>query len=247
MNYASYKAPDYEADKLRLEGVTTCIGFDDLLDHTLTINHPHFDTMIVVTSHDDKKTHAVARKHGVFCVQTDLFKKNGRNFNKGAAINAGFDRFQYFGWRMHLDADIALPDNFKRILFNHTALNPHCIYGADRVNIVGVKAIKDFIRRRKLQHTHSCLVESHGKNEARYVDPLRGYCPLGFFQLWNARAHKSYPYSLGNAAHDDVMFSSQWPHSQRRHLPTAVCYQLCGSTPKWGENWEGHRKQVRIG
>src|SRR6266567_8062496 len=84
-------------DAQRLETVTVSVGFDDLLDVTLGLNHPHLDTLIVVTSHADKATHAVCRKHGAVCVQTDLFTKNGRTFNKGAAINAGFGYFQYSG------------------------------------------------------------------------------------------------------------------------------------------------------
>lgn len=96
-----------EKESLRLEAVTVSVGFDDLLDHTLEINHPHMDNMIVITSHDDKNTQTVVRKHGATLVLTDLFKKNERNFNKGAAINAGFNYFQYHGWRLHLDADTA--------------------------------------------------------------------------------------------------------------------------------------------
>ena len=119
-------AEAHALEALRLEAVTACVGFDDLLDVTLALNHPLVDTMIVVTSHDDTATQLVAKKHGAICVQTDLMRKNGRGFNKGAAINAALGRFQYFGWRLHLDADIMLPDNFRRVLFNHTQLDPHC-------------------------------------------------------------------------------------------------------------------------
>ena len=52
-------------ESLRLEAVTACFGFDDLLDATLALNHPHLDTTIVVTSHDDRRTQAVAHKHGL--------------------------------------------------------------------------------------------------------------------------------------------------------------------------------------
>ena len=41
-----------------------------------------------------------------------------------------------------MDSDICLPDNFRRMLFNHTHLDPSCIYGADRVNIVGQDNVK---------------------------------------------------------------------------------------------------------
>src|ERR1700726_1301465 len=132
MNYGPTTPPSdiFEREALRLEAVPICVGFDDFLDVTLSLNHCHLDTMIVVTSHDDRKTQLVARKHGAICVQTDLFKKNGRSFNKGAAVNAGFDHFQYHGWRLHLDADIVLPDNFRRLLFNHSHLDRDAIYGA---------------------------------------------------------------------------------------------------------------------
>jgi len=235
------------AESLRLEGVTACVGFDDLLDVTLDLNHPHFDTLIVVTSHDDRRTQAVARKHGAICVQTDLFQKNGRNFNKGAALNAGFARFQYHGWRLHLDSDIALPDNFRRLLFNHTQLDPQSIYGADRVDVIGAAELAQVVHAGP-QAAHSAFV---GPNHfrpigARYVDPLLGYVPIGFFQLWNAAAQKPYPYSLGTAAHDDVMFAQQWAAPHRRHLPTVICYHLCAQPPALGENWDGQRAQPRF-
>ena len=189
----AYALPN-SPESLRLEAVTVCVGFDDILDVTLALNHPHLDTMIVVTSHDDRRTQRVAQKHGAICVQTDLFKKNGRAFNKGAAINAGLSRFQYHGWRLHLDADIALPDNFRRVLLNHTHLDAACIYGADRCDAIGLGELRA-IRARGPQHAHGAFLmpQHHRPLSPRYVDTLRGYVPIGFFQLWHARAHKPYP------------------------------------------------------
>jgi len=235
----------FDLEALRLEIVTTCVGFDDFLDATLQLNFPHADTFIVVTSHQDRKTQAVAQKHGAICVETDLFRKNGRNFNKGAAINAGMDYFQYYGWRLHIDADIVLPDNFRRILFNLAHLDPNAIYGADRADVVGYGAL--LALRGTPQHLWRCLIEAPGLAVgARYVDPLRGYVPLGFFQLWNAFTQKCYPYSLGSAAHDDIMFAAQWPQSHRRHLASTICYHLCSRPPRWSENWDGNRKQPAL-
>jgi hypothetical protein len=236
----------FDRECLRLEAVTTCVGFDDLLDLTLGLNHPQLDTMIVVTSHEDRATQAVARKHGAICVQTDLFKKNGRAFNKGAAINAGFNRFQYHGWRLCLDSDIALPDNFRRMLFNHSHLDHQCLYGADRVDVIGREGLQQ-VREGAPQHLHASFLSApnHGPISARYVDPLRGYVPIGYFQLWNAASQKDYPWSIGNAAHDDVAFAEQWAGQHRRHLPTVICYHLCARPPAVGENWDGHRRQPR--
>jgi hypothetical protein len=236
--------PNSDNEFLRLEAVTTCIGFDDLLDVTLTHNHPHLDTMIVVTSHDDIKTQQVAKKHGAILVLTDLFKKNHRNFNKGAAINAGFGHFQYHGWRMHLDSDIVLPDNFRRLAFNHTHLDKDALYGCDRIDVIGREHLHRL--RQTPQHSWSVFMSPSGVVSPRYVDTLRGYIPIGYFQMWHADCQKPYPYSLGTAAHDDVLFADQWPSSHRRLLPTVVCYHLVSRTPELGENWNGKRRQPRL-
>jgi hypothetical protein len=244
--YASSARPAsaLECESLRLEAVTTSVGFDDFLDATLELNHPHLDTMIVVTTHNDHKTQAVARKHGAICVQTDLFSKNGRALNKGAAINAGFGHFQYHGWRLHLDADVALPDNFRRMLFNHTSLDRNAIYGADRVDVIGHAMLQR--ARASMQHSGGAFLGNNMPISPRYVDTLRGYVPIGFFQLWHASTQKPYPFSLGTAAHDDVLFAEQWPRSHRLHLATVICHHLCSRPPQLGENWDGQRRQPRF-
>jgi hypothetical protein len=234
------------------------VGFDDILDCTLGFNHPHVDMMVVVTSHQDKKTQDVVKKHGATLVVTDLVKKNDRQFNKGAAINAGFGHFQYNGWRLHIDSDIILADNFRRILFNHTHLNPMFLYGADRLDIMGLEGL-EALRKSSLsmpQHMYSSGVSPahggavHQKNpsssNARFVCKLHGYCPIGFFQLWHATYHRPYPYSLGTAAHDDVLFATQWQEAHRRLLPSVFCYHLVASPPYYGQNWDGNRRQPRL-
>ena len=254
----SSKPSLYDTEALRIEAVLTCVNFDDILDVTLGLNHPHLDNLIVVTSHEDKATQLCAKKHSVMCVPTDLFKKNGRNFNKGAAINAGFDRFQFHGWRLHIDVDIILPDNFRRVLFNHTHLERDCLYGASRRDIVGQDALNAYLKARNLLPQHafqSGLSTEHGgampvsgpsASSAQYVDSLRGYCPIGFFQLWHASEQREYPYSLGTACHDDVIFAQSWPEAKRHLLPSVACYHLVGRLPYYGENWDGIRRQPRL-
>ncbi len=77
----------------------------------------------------------------------------------------------------------------------------------------------------------------------RYVDKLYSYAPLGYFQLWHAKTHKPYPYSLGTAAHDDIAFSTLWPESHRRLLPSVIVDHLCPETPYLSQNWEGRKSQ----
>jgi hypothetical protein len=231
-----------ERESRALEAVTTCVGFSDMLAETLAANHPHVDTHIVVTRHDDRATQEVCRKHGATCVLSDLFSKDGRNFNKGAAINAGFDYFRFHGWRLHLDVDILLPDNFRRVLFNHTHLERDCLYGCDRVDVIGREGLSR-VRTQGPQYNGAMVNSPHGPISHRWVDRLRGYVPLGFFQLWHCSTQKPYPWSLGTAAHDDLMFGALWPLAKRRHLASVICHHLCARTPVIGENWDGRRQQ----
>lgn len=233
------------AESLRFESVTVSVGFDDMLNVTLPLNKPHFDTQIVVTNHADWKTHAVANRHGAILVITDLFTKNGRSFNKGAAINAGFDHFQWFGWRAHIDADTILPSDARHVLFNRTALDENCIYGAERTNVQGKDEINALLDRTNPRHAE-VSAHQHRPVYPIWLDPIRGYCPIGYFQMWHAGRQKIYPYSRGNAAHDDLMFSAQWPRGDRRMLPTVKCHHLVTKAPQIGENWDGNRAQPRL-
>jgi len=240
----------FDAESTRLEMVYTSVGFDDLLDITLPLNRGQGDTQIVVTSHEDKATQLVARKHGAVLVVTDRFGFRGRKFNKGAAINTGFARFQYHGWRMCLDGDIVLPPDFRQVLFNHTSLDRSCLYGCDRVDVVGLDELRTLRSRLEAMPQlawHFLLDPSHHRPVGgRIVHSREGYLPIGCFQLWNASQQREYPHSLGSAEHDDLAFAMTWPEARRRLLPTAFVYHLCARTPALGENWDGHRKQPRI-
>jgi hypothetical protein len=230
-----------------LEVVTVSVGFDDFLDVTLARNHSFFDTYVVVTTPDDTLTQLVAKKYEAECVVTERFYVNGHSFNKGAALNDGFARFRHEGWRACMDADIALPDNFRRVLFEHTDLDENCLYGIDRVDVVG-KAALDGIFARGAQYGSSCLVGPNcdAPTGVRFVDPCQGYVPVGFFQLWHASQHRSYSELSGTAAQDDVVFGGGWPRRRRQLIPTAFCYHLQAQAPVLGENWAGTRQQPRL-
>lgn len=243
----------------KLEVVTVCSNYGDLLRLGLGTNMPHFDNYIVVTDHDDTETHQLCRQFGARCVKTDLLCKDGHPFNKGAAINQGMGYFKFaYSWRVHLDADILLPLTFGRLLRNNTFLEQDCLYGADRFDVIGMENVQA-LRQAEYdfpQHTHhSGLSPVYGgavypkepsASSARYISDLYGYCPIGFFQMWHASCQREYPYGGGSAAGDDVLFAASWPEMKRRVLPSVFVAHVNSHPPKWGENWYGKRGQPRI-
>ena len=124
-------------------------------------------------------------------------------------------------------------------------MDQDAIYGADRVDVIGIDEVEG---KTKTQHKQGYFITAGGDRPIayRFVDKLSGYMPLGYFQLWHGKNQKPYPYSLGTAAHDDLMFSMLWPTSHRRLLPSVICYHVCAQEPKVGENWDGKRKQPRL-
>jgi hypothetical protein len=226
----------------KIEALVPCVGFDDLLELNLLHNLPHLDSLLVVTSLTDAKTVQVCRRYGVEVIQTEAF---GHRFAKGAGVNVGFGYFKYRGWRLLLDADVLLPDNFRRILLNHTSLDRACLYGADRVDVIGQHGYET-IQADRPQWGLREEVFSGLPIRSRLVTKSCGYLPLGYFQLWHGSAQKAYPSSADGAGLDDVLYAQLWPSSHRRLLPSVIVYHLCVDTPILGENWDGIRRHPRM-
>ena len=94
-----------------MRAITVSVDYADLLKYTLPRNALHFDEVLVVTAPKDDETRAV-----VECVPnarsmtTEAFYENGATFNKGAAMELGFDILGREGWICIFDADTLLPD-----------------------------------------------------------------------------------------------------------------------------------------
>jgi hypothetical protein len=111
-----------------LRGMTVCVDYDDILALTLHRNMRHLSECVVVTSHDDERTAEVVRGvQGAQLFQTDAFTRDEAVFNKGLAIEEGFDVLGRSGWILILDADIVLPEVFKP-----GSLDQNVLYGAPR-------------------------------------------------------------------------------------------------------------------
>src|ERR1700684_2367263 len=105
-----------------------CVDYDDFLAVTLPVNQAHFDKIVVVTDMQDERTAAVASRFAnVTLHRTDAFYAGGAAFNKGAALEEGFDILGRAGWICILDADILLPK-----IFDLPPLAGGWLYGARR-------------------------------------------------------------------------------------------------------------------
>ena len=211
-----------------LEGVTTCVNYADFLDVTLAENLHHFDEFVVVTTPDDLATQNVCAKHGVICVETNVFSKDGAHFaaGKSHAINLGLAHLKQTGWLLHLDADIALPDRFRTML-DKSALDPACLYGADRLEVqcfkqwTDVQGEEGYARQYRYRFMLAAPVLPLSP---RFVHEVHGYCPLGYFQLWNSYRAGSIP-TIRAVANRPMC--SLPPNGNRR---SAGCCRPCSAT-----------------
>ena len=93
-----------------MNAIVTCVEYDDILALTLPRNAHHFDKVLVVTAPQDRKTEAVvASVENAERWPTNAFYRDGCHFNKGAAIEEGFDVLGREGWICVIDADVVMP------------------------------------------------------------------------------------------------------------------------------------------
>ena len=169
-----------------LEGIIVCVNYSDFLAHTLPHNKTHFDNLIVITDTKDEKTKELCEYYHVRCIQTDIFYENGDSFNKGAAINYGLSQLEKKDWVIHLDADIYLPPLTRNILEN-IPLEPHKIYGADRLMCPSYEKWMDFINNpQKIQESWVYIHLTTfpiGVRLAEYNNKNAGYEPIDTFNF----------------------------------------------------------------
>lgn len=207
-----------------IEYVTICVNYLDYFKIAYKHNKNQFDHFIVVTDNKDKETAEFCKAEGLTLVQTDCFYENGTIFNKGAAINKGFEKLKYNDWVSLMDADTFVKSDF-RFIFNSfldmKALNKEFMYGAERVLLTTPEDYKNYVL---------------GKSENEFEIPEGfGY---GYFLLFN---WNSLPIlnSVGGKWHPaapdcrecDWMFRNKWG-------------DFDGSHAKWKGNFEKYPQRV---
>ena len=246
-----------------LEAVTVCVNYGDFLRAIAPLNAPLFDRWIVVTEAADDETRAICAKYGLVCLVSEEHRRpvnpyDGGKFNKGALVDRGLQLCSRHAWRLHLDADIVLPAQFRRLL-DMASLDPSCLYGADRINVPGWDNWQALLRSGWLHGATdtahlNCVEFPRGLPVgARWASYRAGYVPLGFFQLWHSsqdedgwRTTKTYPRTLGDACHSDTQHAFQWDRKKRILLPEVIAVHLDSEFLHTGANWNG-RKTKRFG
>lgn len=203
-----------------MNAITVCVEYDDLLALTLPRAATHFERVLVVTSFDDARTaDVVARTPNAECFQTDLFFADGANFNKGRALEAGFDVLGREGLICVFDADIVMPPCLER-----PPLLADYLYSPYRR-----------MCRNPLQWD--------GSDDWSAFPRFSDNEFAGYFQLFHAMASalESRPWygvDWNHAGGCDSDFQAKWPTGKKRRLPFDVLHLGDDCT-----NWHGRCSQ----
>ena len=210
---------------MKIEAVTVSIHFSDYLIHCVG-NKKHFDRWIIVTVEDDHETIDICKKHDIeYVLSKDIY--TGRHgepaiFAKGRAVNEGLAVLDRDDWLVHMDSDVILPKDTRRVirkgkLDTEKLYCPRGRYMAYSVSDLS-RDLKDLPFRRRTKNPNE-------REEDRW---------MGFFQLWHSSIRQEYRAKSGNARKDDVGFRRKWKLHNRGVLKFS-CVHL---GPR-RENWEG--------
>jgi hypothetical protein len=241
--------PHIPDDDFYIECVIVCHKFTDFLCHTLPHNKAFFNRLIVVTSPEDKDTQKLCEFYHVECVVTSHLQAAQNKFCKGAGINEGLARLSKKGWVVHMDADIWLPPQFRRLLA-HANLDKAMIYGIDRFSVIGADRWQAFLAAPKLQHECDAYIHLHNSGFALSTRVMQhhmgGYVPIGFFQLWHPVSSDIFTYPEGHtdAGREDLLFANYWPRPLRGFIPEIIGYHLESEAARMGINWNGRKTKL---
>lgn len=242
--------PPQTGTRMNLEIVIPCVNYGDYLAETLPHTMPLFDRVIVVTSKADKETQEVARKCSCTYYATDVWFRDGGQFNKYAGLAFGLSFASVHNtWVGVLDADTYLPPVARQVL-ERKLTDPACIYGVDRLNCVGYDRWRSHLGVSNPGHDYCCRVPvPHGMplGERIALREHGGWLPIGYFQMWHASSGRRYPTRVqGDAEHNDVLHAMQWEPHERILIPELLAIHLMADNAPLGSNWKG-RKSPRFG
>lgn len=229
--------------RMRIEAVTCCVNYADILAHTLPRNLNVFDSILVVTTPEDKQTQKVCQYYRVPYLMTDAFDARWGNFKKGQAINEGLRHLKRQDWICHFDSDIVFPPHTREAL-ERADLDTKSLYGADRLECKSYRDWHRFLDDPEppiaaadyLIHTTHSPFQVATRVQMQHSG---GYIPIGFFQLWHADSGiLQYPEGHSDAGREDSHFAMQWPRAKRHLLPEILVYHLESEDAPMAVNWK---------
>lgn len=190
-----------------LRGLTVSVGYADLLAITLPRWARRLEECVIVTAPHDLDTQRVALASPNCRLHiTDAFTRHGAVFNKGLALEEGFELLGRHGWILAFDADIVLPDAPLPL----EGIVPGNLYSAPR------RILKD------PKKWHSGYDWQRAKLHQEQGMP-------GYFHLFHADdPHiQELPYgdlTYSHAGGSDGFFQSRWEPERKIWLPTEVLH-----------------------
>lgn len=202
-----------------INAVTVCVNFAHYLKYCVS-NKRFFKRWVIVTHKDDWETIDLCKKENLEYILSEKIYE--RTFNKGAAINEGFE---YIGkneeWYCHIDADVLLHDNFP-FTFDQTYIHGKLRHTyleriIDHKHQIGMMpdALYLYTMGRINLNGDENLKEVDFKDIFRQKDKIvQQWLGWGYFQLFNLNALKEvyknlyqiYPTMSNNAGTDDYIF-----------------------------------------
>lgn len=200
-----------------IRGIVVCVNYDDLLRITLPRNMRHLDECLVVTSPEDERTQEFVRSVPNCRLHiTDAFYRHGAMFNKGLAMEEGFDILGREGWILIWDADTMLPEHLPEIQPQPLPM----LYGVPRLILPDPKQYTDTLDWKTLE------------TSADMEFP-------GYFQLFHADdphvkdKRPWYDPSFVHAGGGDAYFQDLWPWNRRYRLQSFKVLHLGLRDKNW--------------
>jgi hypothetical protein len=232
---------------MKIQAITVSVNYSDFLKYSIETNKEFFDDWFIVTDTKDKETKELCDKHGLHCIQTDIFYEGGY-FRKYAGINEALKLVDKDAWVLFLDGDILLSPLTKRVL-TKLNLQKDTIYGIDRVNCYGFERFIEFKKSSGVLKENWLLHGAGLEFGARIVHIFgedgenglfTGYKPLGFFQLVHRSSFDYYPEGSLDASHGDIAFAKLYHRDKRQLIPEILGVHICTEKYK-SMNWKGRK------
>lgn len=182
-----------------IDGLVSSVGpvYAAFMERSLPVWAATLDSVTLVTEPDDPVVPIATRLGRVRVVQTDVFRRHGAAFNKGAALSQAYALMDPTDAVLHFDADIMPPPDWRAAA--EAGFSEGCIHGAVRNNEDGsrITDLGDWPYG-YFQLWHSS-------------DPAAMRWPL--FEVWHP-----------SAGGYDLEFLEHWPKARRRKLGFEVTH-----------------------